>query len=344
MHEWITQQELGTRFGVVIPVYFTPETDNALVQRLLLMTLQDSSAYLPWEHVWLVVDGDGRAAGILKELRTSLGSYNIIHEPSNRGKLWVVRRAMQAALSSESGLDYLVTRDCDGDHAASDLPALVRAAELLRQQTGSTATLVIGARRSRERPMGWLRGQLEQLLDQITVDALQYVLARCGRTMNLSLCALPGTIDINSGYKVYGRELARALFVNGEPHFAAIAPDDYWHYGPETCPVVEAVLGGALLAEVPRITWDGQPTTSFGGFNPTRLYGCMLTWLFTRLEIPLVVGAQWFDNHAAHLALRLTAEGRQVLDALRLFTLEQTARHQGLPLPSIEHTVTLPFV
>ena len=122
-------------------------------------------------------------------------------------------------------------------------------------------------------------------------------------------------------------------------HFAAIA-DDYWHWRE---PAVVKPTRRRIAPGTP-ITWDGQPTTSFGGFNPTRLYGCMLTWLFTRLEIPLVVGAQWFDNHAAHLALRLTAEGRQVLDALRLFTLEQTARHQGLPLPSIEHTVTLPFV
>jgi hypothetical protein len=328
---------------MIIPVYFSPGTDPGLIRRLLVITLQDTPAYLPWEQVWLVIDGDPQTAPVLQELRAELGPFHIVCEPVNHGKLWVVRRGMQAALNQPL-LDYFVTRDCDGDHSAADLPALVRAADLVKQMVGHTRLLVLGARRSRQRPMGWVRGQLELLLDQISLDALQYHLAQQQRTLNLSLCAQLDGLDLNSGYKVYGRELAQRLFVESEPDLAGITAADYWHYGPETCPVVEALLGDTILAEVPRLTWDGQPTTSFGNFEPTRLYGCMLTWLFTRLQIPLGVGAQWFDNHTAGLSLRLTSEGQLILGKLRSYTLGQVAAWYGNLEAPPPPSFTLPFI
>ncbi|MHB9031618.1 MAG: glycosyltransferase [Anaerolineae bacterium] len=343
MDSWPSQQELASRFGVIVPVYFSPAADTELVRHLLTLTLQDTPAYLPWEQVWLVVDGDLRAADILNELRPRLGAFHILVEPENHGKLWVVRHGMQAVLGSQPQLDFIVTRDCDSDHAASDLPGLVHTADLLKQHYAHTRLLVIGARRSRQRPMGWLRGELELLLDQVTLAALQYHLAAHQHALYLGLCQDAHDIDLNSGYKLYGRDLARQLFAESEPNFAGIAPIDYWHYGPETCPVVEALIGDAVLAEVPRLTLDGQPSTSFGSFDPTRLYGCILSWVFNRLEIPLAAAAAWFDNSAARLSLKTTRQGCEILEKLRAFTLGQVAARQmvsAVPPPAY----TLPFI
>lgn len=343
MEGWNSQAELAHSFGMIVPTYFSASIDADLVRQLLLITLQDTPAYLPWQQVWVVVDGDLRSADILRSLRSDLGPFNLLVDPANHGKLWAVRQAMQVALSSAANLDFIVTRDCDGDHAASDIPALVRAAIYIQQACGHSRLVVLGSRRNRQRSLGWVRGELEQLLDQITLDAIQFRLAHQESTLNQSLCSGVGVADLNSGYKLYGRDLAQRLFIDQEPVLAGITGSDYWHYGPETCPMVEALLGGALLAEVPRVTWDGQPATSFGEFDPTRLYGSMLIWLLTRLDISLEVGIQWFDNHIVGSSLRLTVEGLQLLERLRLYVSQQVSAYRGrteaLPSPSLR----LPF-
>lgn len=343
MEGWNSQAELAHTFGMIVPTYFSASIDAGLVRRLLLLTLQDTLLYLPWQQVWVVVDGDLRSADILRGLRSELGPFNLLVDPANHGKLWAVRQGMQAALSSTADLSFIVTRDCDGDHAAADMPALVRAAIYIQQACGHLRLVVLGSRRNRQRSLGWVRGELELLLDQITLDAVQFRLAHQDRTLNQSMCSGDGVADLNSGYKLYGRDLAQRLFIDQEPNLAAITDNDYWHYGPETCPMVEALLAGALLAEVPRVTWDGQPATSFGEFDPTRLYGSMLTWLLTRLDIPLEVGIQWFDNHIVGSSLRLTVEGLQLLGRLRAYVSQQVSAYRGraeaLPPPSLR----LPF-
>jgi hypothetical protein len=337
-----SQAELAHMYGLIVPTYFSTGTDAGLARRLLLLTLQDTPAYLPWQQVWVVVDGDQRSADTLHTLRRELGPFNLMVDPVNHGKLWVVRQGMQAAFCNPH-LNYFITRDCDGDHAASDMPVLVRAANYVQQVCGNTQLVVAGSRRNRVRPLGWIRGELELLLDHVTLEAIRYRLAHQERALNLSWCSGASIPDLNSGYKLYGRDLAQQLFLDQSPILAGISASDYWHYGPETCPMVEALLAGASLAEVPRLTWDGQPTTSFGSFDPTRLYGSMLTWLLTRLDIPLEVGIQWFDNHIVGSALRLTAEGLQLLERLRAYIWQQVSAYRGRPGTMPPPSMRLPF-
>ena len=96
-----------------------------------------------------------------------------------------------------------------------------------------------------------------------------------------------------------------------------MTPHDYWHYGPETVTIVEAMLAGAEFAEVRRLTWDGQPASSFNEFRHVRLYGELLAWVFARLEIPPSVAARLFDNAARPLLLGTMAPGAQTLAELR---------------------------
>jgi hypothetical protein len=321
MDPWLDHAELGRLTGMVVPAYFSATPSDDLVRRLLWMTLGDCHHYVPLDHVWVVVDGDERTHRLTDEVRRALGqggaTFRLMRLRENQGKLAAMRHGLRALLSALPTVRYAVVRDGDGDHALSDLPHLVRAAAQLAGAYGHTNLIVAGARANRHRPMGWARGELETLLDRVTLDALAYRLAREGRALNLAHCTGMGVPDLSTGYKVYGRDVARYLFGDAEPNLAGLSSDDYWHYGPETVTFVEAVLAGAEFAEVRRLTWDGQPTSSFADFRHVHLYGELLAWVFARLEIPPAVAARLFDNAARPLLLPTTAAGAETLATLR---------------------------
>lgn len=342
MDPWLDHDELGRLTGMVVPAYFPAAPTDDLVRRLLWMTLGDCRHYLPLDHVWVVVDGDRRTFRLAAELRRRLAeggdTFNLMLLPENQGKLAAMRQGIHALLVAQPDVRYAVVRDGDGDHALSDMPHLVRAAARLAGAYGHTNLIVAGARGSRHRPMGWARGELETLLDRVTLDALAYRLAREGRALNLAHCSGGGVPDLSTGYKVYGRDVAHRLFVGAEPSLAGMSSDDYWHYGPETVTIVEAMLAGAEFAEVRRLTWDGQPTSSFNEFRHVRLYGELLAWVFTRLEIPVEVAARLFDNAARPLLLGTMAAGAETLAELRAEVLGGDAGAAPSPPPK------LPFI
>lgn len=340
MDRWIEQDALAPRIGVVVPAYFSAAPSDEMVRHLLWMTLSDDHHYLPPENVWVVVDGDERTARLLDEVRARRlrrhgATFNALPLARNHGKLGAIRQGIAALLAERPGVEYVIIRDGDGDHAAADIPALARAADHLAAAYGHSRLIVVGARASRHRPMGWLRGEIETLLDGVTLDALAYHLARQGQALDLSHCLGHTVPDLSSGYKVYGRQAALDLFVEHDPQMACLDPTAYWRYGPETVTVVEGVLRGAVLAEIRRLTWDGQPATSFGEFRQVSLYGDLLAWVFTRLSLPLDVAACFYDNRVPAMELRTATEGRDLLAAVRQHALERTRSFRGdaAPLP-----------
>lgn len=349
MDRWNDQSDLAPVTGMVIPAYFSARPTDDTVQHLLWMTLGDCHHYIDLRNVCVVIDGDARTAEIAQRVRDRLlrehkQALRLIPLPENKGKLWAVREGMRALLNDNPRLAYLVTRDGDGDHGVAEMPALLRAAALLCDAYAHSRLIVLGARRSRHHPMGWVRGDLETLLDQVTLDALAFALARQGRALNLAHCNTGRVPDLSSGYKVYGRQMAEALFLQSEPRLGSLSAHDYWHYGPETVPVVEAVLSGGVLAELQRLTWDGQPATSFGEFAHIALYGELLAWVYGRLEIPLEVAAQLYDNHIPNLNLRTVSQGMETLAQLREYALRKLAAQAGLAgaLPAAKPS--LPFM
>jgi len=190
-----------------------------------------------------------------------------------------------------------------------------------------------------------VRGELEALLDRVTLDAMAYALARQGRVLDLSHCQSRNSVpDLSSGYKVYGREIAKALFLEHEPQMACLSAPDYWHYGPETVSIVEGIFAGAIIGEMQRLTWDGQPTTSFGEFDHLSFHGELLAWVYCRLELPLDVAATFYDNGVAHMTLGTTKQGREVLAALRQYALEKAQAYRGGTGPLPAASPTLPFL
>lgn len=350
MDRWIEHSELAQITGMVVPAYFSSKPSDDTVRQLLWITLGDCHHYLPLQSVYVVVDGDPRTTRLVAELRERLrrehgATFQLLPLPKNRGKLWALKEGITALLAERPSIRYVIIRDGDGDHAIADMPHLVRAAAHLAEAYGHSRVIVIGSRRSRHRPMGWVRGELEALLDHVTLSALSYHLATQGRALNLSHCLGQGAVpDLSSGYKVYGREIAEELFVRHEPRLECLSPEDYWHYGPETMTIVEGILAGAVVAEVPRLTWDGQPATSFGEFKHLSLYGELLAWVFSRLRIPLAVAAQLYDNYAPTMPLRTTVEGSQLLASLRTYALEKVSQYIGATGAIPPPKPTLPFL
>ncbi len=350
MDRWLNQSELSQITGIVVPAYFSSKPSDAMVRDLLWMTLGDCHHYVPLHHVVTVVDGDERTARLVREIGDALATqhgdtFRILVLPENGGKLWAIKKGISRLLDAKPALEYFVIRDGDGDHDMSEVPSLVRTATYLAEAHDTSHVIAIGSRRSRHHPMGWIRGELETLLDSVTLDALAYHLARSGRAMNLANCLGDDTVpDLSSGFKVYGKGIAAELFVEQVPQMTCLCPEDYWHYGPETVTIVEAALQDTIIGEKLRLTWDGQPATSFGDFTHVSLYGELLAWVCTRLDIPLEAAAQFYDNHAAHTMLRTTGEGRELLHAVRRYALEKAAGYRDLSKTIPETRPTLPFL
>jgi len=347
---WVNQAAMKPLVGVIVPAYFSAKPSNELVSHLLRMTLGDCVGYVAIENTWVVVDGDARTAKLVgqlrNELRIELGTtFQVIALPENRGKFWATREGVAALLEANPEVQYIAIRDGDGDHDIAEVPSLTRAAMHLAQTYGHTRVVVIGSRRSRHHPMGMLRGELEAMLDQVTLDALAYRMAQQGRALDLCHCTSHSIApDLSSGFKIYGREIAQKLFVDHEHQLACLSPTDYWHYGPETVAMVEALLMGAVIGEKLRLTWNGQPTTSFGEFNQIALYGELLAWVYARLNVPIDVAAQFYDNRVAPLMLHTAPRGSETIASLRQYALNRVADWYGANHDYAAPKALLPFM
>ena len=201
-------EAVRTRTGIVIPVYFPPGRDHALAIELLRDTVDACLQILAEPtHVCVSVDGEDGGRDIAEELHRARGTRLCV-APVNRGKLHAVRLGVGDLWPREE-LEFFCVVDADGDHFANELPTLMRAAQHARAQSGVDEVLVLGSRTSRHRPMGWLRGELEELADRVLFDALHYHAAVCGRPLRLEcVTTVEEFPDFHSGYKLFSRGAA----------------------------------------------------------------------------------------------------------------------------------------
>jgi len=303
--------------GVVIPVYLPPTVDVVCGERLLADTVRAYCEVLGEpQRICLSVDGAASATEAVVRLCKETGVQKFV-AGENGGKLRAVNLGVRVLLEAEQKLRYIAIVDQDGDHFANELVNLVRCALHVTSTAGTERVLVIGRRASLHRPMGFLRGELEEWIDRVLLDTLQYHAAVTGQPLSLEYVAPWGEYpDFQSGFKLFSRATAHDV-VCSEPATAGLSPQAYYRHAVETVLTVESVLHGACLAMVNRSTIDTQPVSTFGNFERTVLFADKLLWSFKRLDIPAAFAAQWMANHASRLLLNtLQPQGREEIDGI----------------------------
>ena len=307
--------------GVVIPVYFPADGASELGRTLLEDNVR---AYVQQvddpSHICLSVDGAAHGREITEDLAAEYGVM-AVSAPHNMGKLNGVRRGV-SALWARGGLRYVAAVDADGDHFANELLNLVRTAIYVQEREGGEV-MVLGRRNSKHRPMGFLRGELEELADRILLDALYYQAALSGEPLRFEYATAHEEYpDFHSGFKLYSRGVVSPVFFS-EPELCGLAPDAYYRHGCEAVATVEALQAGARLALVGRSTFNEQPISAFGNYDRGRMVADKIIWPCKRLDVPAVFVDQWLRNHLPRLLLNtLAPEGKEELSQIRNLVLE----------------------
>jgi hypothetical protein len=310
--------------GVVIPVYFPADADPGLGQALLADNVR---AYVQQvddpARICLSVDGAEHGMEIAEALAAECGVVAVC-TPDNMGKMNGLRHGVRALWEREKReeLRYVAAVDSDGDHFANELLNLVRAAVHVQEREGGEV-LALGRRSSKHRPMGFLRGELEELADRVLLDALAFRAAKSGEPLRMEYATTHEEYpDFHSGFKLYSRGVVEPVFL-GEPELCALEPAAYYRHACEAVAVVEALLAGARLALVARSTFNEQPVSAFGQYNRERLVADKIIWPCKRLGVPAPFVEQWLRNHLPRLLLNtLVPEGKQELLQIRRLVLQ----------------------
>jgi hypothetical protein len=312
--------------GMVIPVWFPPGLPADHVREHLLATLHDCEHVLPWEHVVLVVDGDARSLAIVQALQIACRqqhgqAFDLISSADNRGKGAAVLLGVQWFLERQD-LAYLTIRDADGDHALNDLVNLMRLALTLHVSEGTEALIIVGRRNHPHRSLGWMRGELETLLNRVLVDAVRFALAQRQHILNTRYFSLSGEYpDLHSGYKVYSRRVCERMVERAWECPPWVGPEIY-RYGVEAVPFVEGVMAGATVGEITRLTREPD-FSGHDAFARSEANASILLWTFLRLAIHARQAAAILDNHITRLPLWTSPEGRESLLQVRRMVLEK---------------------
>jgi len=303
--------------GVVIPVYLPATIDTTQGQALLADTVELAREQVADPtHICLSVDGEANGTEAALQLAQRFGT--LVHVGlTNRGKLDAAVQGVRMLLEN-GDLSYVAVVDQDGDHFCSELLGFLRAALHISDLIKDERVIVLGRRASRHRPMGFLRGELEEFADRILLDALSYRAVITGRPLRLEYAlALDEFPDFHSGYKLFSRQTAQDVFLS-EPRLEGVSETCYYRHGCEAVMVVEALEAGAYLGYVSRSTFDVQPITTFGLYNVSQLAADMIIWPCRRLHIPASFVRQWMANHAGRLLLHtLAPEGKDELARVR---------------------------
>jgi len=330
--------QMRATVGSVIPIWFGEETAPETMLGLLSRTLADVELLIDPSRLVLVVDGCPRAEEPARRAADELarragGPPQVIVKPENSGKGGAVCTGFERLLEDDA-VEALSTRDCDGDHDLWDLPQLFGLLATVRESAGSDDVFAIGCRGSLSRPMGFARSELEQVLNRVTIDAVNAALAEGGVCVDERFTARYGRApDFQSGYKLYSRSAAEVVCDSlSEAHAAAPELRVPW-WGVEFVPTVELLLRGFTPAALYRLTWDGQPQTSFDETDLAEAYACQIAWLYERLELPAGLAMPLLDNALSASEFVAAPRGPDVIAELRRRVIERVYPEWSRELP-----------
>jgi glycosyltransferase involved in cell wall biosynthesis len=167
----------------------------------------------------------------------------VIAHPHNRGKGAALRTGMTAAFTH--GADAVVTLDADGQHLPDQIPALLRG-------MASGADLVLGCRAAAFAAMSPLRRAANRLSSRL-----------------ISFAAGQRIADVQTGFRIYGREMFLRLGLHGNGFEA------------ESAIVVRAARRGFRIRSVPvRLAKvDGRATSHYRPIRDSLRIAQAVTWM-----------------------------------------------------------------
>lgn len=306
---------LFPQLGMIVPVWYPSTASPELVDTLLARALDGCELYCLPERTLLVQDGQPIWQG---KIRAQAGRRGCLYHflPENMGKGRAVAEGIR--LLAGTGVEFIVTRDSDGDTQVHDLPALAGLAFQMASETASDLIIAAGGRSDRMRPLGLERAQYEQLSDRFIWQALQYDAARQGRRLSEAYFAAYGDWpDIQSGYKVYSAAAANlAADVLTSP--AAVADGNLLaRCGVETLPAVEILARGGYLGVMARHTDLEQPVSGYRDVDALSMYARPLVWVCQRLGLPAEVAAALLDEGLLRSSLLFDSAKRERALAVR---------------------------
>ena len=279
-----------------------------MVRQILRATLSDQNLFLKPRQVVFVVDRNTATESILEELNADLqAGFGTVRLERNQGKMGAVREGLRRLL--QEPVRYLVTRDCDGDHALEDLGRMVRLAEEMREAAPDQPISVFGSRPSLERPMEWVRKEWEILTNGIFESLTEFLLADQGRVLDRRYWnGYP--LDLQSGYRLYDRTGAELAVRSMER-----VPDERPTYlmACEMVPFLEISLEGRIVGQVQRMTCVEQPVSSFKDIDFATSYGKLLAFLGGLYKIDSALLLRVFDNHMLGSEMFFSSARPQVL-------------------------------
>ncbi len=291
MKHYLDAATIRQRTALVMPQWFPPEAAIADVTTTMRTNLTDVDVYVEPDRVCLVVDACPVAAeaatGLNRERESSgLRPYVVVTNEQNLGQGGSLVRGFEELRRRGGEAEWFVTRDADGDHFLNDLPHLARMAHQLEALAEDGCFMVIGRRTNVRRPMTWLRGQLEQLINRVTLSALSYRLARRGEVIDRRFFHPDGDWpDTQSGYKLYARDLVDRVIEEygrlGEPPWGA----DTFRYLGQVLPFWVCIDAGGVAGEVIRASLVDQTVSSFGPETFRRQYRAKLHYVLKRSEV-----------------------------------------------------------
>lgn len=317
-----TQLIMANKTGVVIPVYFPENIDSSYGEELLRDNVGIyCEQVMDPQMICLSVDGRKYGEDVAGRIAEEFGVSQIASQ-ENLGKLAAAGNGFRY-LKEKFEPEYIAVVDSDGDHFANELLNFIRAAQHITSHTGNDRVLILGRRISRHRPMGYLRGELEELADRILLDVLYYNAAIKNKPLRLeSANVLDEFPDFHSGYKLFSQATAEHVF-SRTPMMSDVSQSCYYRHACEAVMVIEAIENDAYLGVVNRSTINEQPISTFGLFDRKQLIADKIIWPCRRLEIPLPFVCQWLANHIPRLRLStLNPEGLDELLEIRKIVIE----------------------
>jgi hypothetical protein len=313
---------MNRQTGVVVPVYLPQSVDTTRGGTLLRDNVRSYLRQISEPNrLCLAVDGEDNGGDRARRMASEFG-ISVVTAPENRGKLHSAANGVRYLLEN-CDLDYVAVVDQDGDHFANELVSFLRAASGISESLGIDRVMVLGRRLSRHRPMGLLRGELEELADRVLLDALHYHAVRTNNPLRMEYANLFDEFpDFHSGYKLFSRQSAVDAFLGRAP-LPDVSETCHYRHACEAVMTVECLLAGGYLGVVNRSTLNQQPITTFGLYDRCQLIADKLIWPCKRLEIPVTFVRQFLANHIPRLLLStMIPDGREELQEIHRLTLQ----------------------